>query len=78
MLHSDGDRCIAIKGCASSKHFVHDDAEGIDVGGRADDFALGLLRGIILHGAEGHTGRGETLGVDIFVDAGDAKVGELD
>src|SRR6266568_3212060 len=78
MLHSDSVRCITIEGSATCEHLVHHDAKRINISGRADDLALSLFGSVVLNGTEGHTCGSETFSVDIFVDTGNAEVGELD
>src|SRR5581483_8583541 len=78
MLHGDRDGGIAIERWATGEHLVHDDAEGIDIGCRIDDFTLCLLRGVVLHRSERHTGSGQAFRVDVLVDTGDTEIGELD
>src|SRR5438552_9046981 len=77
MLHGDGDGCISIKVCAPGEHLVHYDAQSVHIGGGIDDLSLCLFRRIVLDGAKGHACCCQAFGINIFVDAGDAKVSKL-
>src|SRR5437660_3296896 len=78
MLHSDGDGRISIEGSAACQHLVHNNTKRINISGRADDLALSLFGSVVLNGTEGHTCGSETFSVDIFIDAGNTEVSELD
>src|SRR5581483_5045250 len=43
------DRRIPIERCTAPKHFIHDKAQRIDIGGGSDNFALELFRRTVLH-----------------------------
>ncbi len=78
MLHRHGHRRVTVERSAAGEHFVHDDAQGVDIGRGTDHLALRLLGRIILNGAERHACGGQPLGAGILVDAGDAKIRQLD
>ena len=74
MLDGHGDGGLAVIGRAARQHFVHDDAQGVDIRPVIDPAALGLLRGDIVDRAQGLPGQ-RALGGD---DPGDAEVRHLD
>ena len=77
MLHGHRYWRIAIERRAAGEHFIHDDAQRIDIGSRANDVALCLLRWVVLNSPQGHPGGGESFIIDIFIDTGDAEVGQF-
>src|SRR5260370_29626826 len=77
MLHSHGYKGITIERRTAGEHFIQDDAECIDISRRADDFALGLLGCVVLHGPQRHPGGSEPLIINVFIDTSDAEVGQL-
>ena len=66
-------RGFPVKGGPAGGHLVHDHPQGIQVGAIVRIAALGLLRGDIVHGAQGLLGQGVALGHD----PGDAEVHDL-
>ena len=73
MLNGHRHRRLAVVGRMPCEHLIHDDAQGIEIGPEIDPAALGLLRGNIVHRAQGFPGQG-TLGRG---HTGNAKVGHL-
>ena len=78
MLHGYRYRRVSVKRSAPRQHLIHDDTERVDIGGRAHDLPLSLLRCVVLYRAQCHAGGRETFSIDIFVDAGNTEVGQLD
>src|SRR5579863_2900540 len=77
MLHGYCNRRITVKRSAPGQHLVHHDAQSVDIGSGTDDFAQGLLRCVVLNRSQGHTSSGEAFSTYIFIDTGDAEVGQL-
>src|SRR5204863_5169111 len=77
-LHRNDNSRIALKRRTAGEHFVHDDAQGIDIGGGTDDVSLRLLRRHIFDGTQRHAGRRQAGSIQVLIDAGNAEVGELD
>src|SRR6266487_1395259 len=77
MLRGDGYRGIPIKRRAACQHFIHHDTERIHIGSRRDDLPLRLLWGVVLDCAQSHPSGGEAFSINVFIDAGDAEVGQL-
>src|SRR5258708_32478156 len=67
MLHSHGYKGITIERRTAGEHFIHDDAQRIDISRRADDFALGLLGCDVLHGPLRPPGGSEQLIIHSFL-----------
>ena len=74
VLDGDGDRRVAVIRRAARQHFVHDNAEGIEVGTAVNLRTLGLLGRDIVDGAERLTREGILSGGD----AGNAEICDLD
>ena len=74
MLDGNGHRRITVIRRAARQHFVHDNAEGIEVGTAVNLRTLGLLGRDIVDGAERLTREGILSGGD----AGNAEICDLD
>ena len=78
MLHGYRYGCISIKRRTSGEHLIHDDTERVHIGGRVHDLPLSLLGCVVLNRTKRHACGSEALSIDIFVDAGNTEVGQLD
>ena len=74
VLNGDGNGRFTVVGGAAGQHFVHHDAEGIQVGAVVHAGALRLFRRDIMDGAEGFAGQR----VLRRADARDAEISDLD
>ncbi len=77
MLHRHDYRCITIERRVTGEHFIHDNAQSIHIGSRADNLSLGLLGRVVLHRSQGHPGRGEPFRIHIFKHTGNTEVGQF-
>ena len=74
MLNGNGHRRLPVVGRPSREHFIHHNAQRVQVGSGIHLRALRLLRGNIVDGAQRLPGQGILRGIE----PGNAKIGHLD